>query len=341
MYEEYKQMAIDTLSRLATYAEMLRRLQINLYHIRKTAWKSINLGYIPKNNSSKRYIKVDRPLMFPEWIRFFSDIARNNEIHSIFISNEEIRFTTRHKEIVVLSLIKPAVRDLVMFSFLDDYTWRRILNNVRNRDVELYKTVEYVYNICNGLRELLNKDEIINDNHGSVLYEHFRLNDGFVDIVSKIIELAFSGDDWASFVTGATEDEPSFSDVLLDQSIRLVPYIEYRVFYERRQCERELNLPRGITNIKDVRRLAEILIHDSAIELKLLQETGDSSYAEYFFYLVNYSSEVRIRDLILAHYMLTDEDWQWIYETVLYYLRLSEVAKKKIEDAYAMVKMME
>lgn len=216
------------------------------------------------------------------------------------------------------------------------------MNNVRNRDAELRETVEHVYNICSNLREVLNKEETINDDHSSVLHKHFRLNDGFVDVVGRIIELAFSNNDWASFVTSVAKNETSFSDALLNMSINLAPYIDYGTLYESRQCEREVNIPREIVDVKgDVKRLTKIRIDDSSITLELTVGTEDSSDTESTFFLVNHASEVRIRDLILAHYVLTDEDWKWIYETVLYYLRLSEVAKKKIEEAYAMIKMME
>jgi hypothetical protein len=303
-------------------------------------WKIIDLGYVPKNTTFKRYIKVNRPIMFPEWIRFFSNISRDNEIRTVYISNEEIRFITQHEETASLQLAKTAVFDFIMFSFLDDYTWRRILNNVRNRGAELRETVEHVYNICSNLREILNKEETINDDHGSVLHKHFRLNDRFVEIVSKIIELAFSSNDWASFVTGTAENETSFSDVLLNTSIKLAPHIQYGTLYETRQYERELSIPRGIVDVKgDVKRLTKIGIDDSSIVLELSVETGDSSNIESTFFLVNHASEVRIRDLILAHYVLTDEDWQWIYNTMIHYVRLSEIAKKKIKEAYTFIRV--
>jgi len=341
MYEEYKQAAYDTLSRLAIYTELARRINDNLSQINSIAKETIKTDYSPKDISFSRYVKIDRTISFPEWLSLVFLMNKEVTLRSIKISGSDIVLNTGSVNDTRLVVASPSVESIIIFSFLDDYIWKRIMNNIRKLDSDYRRVVEYVYGMRDVLREVFSREENINEDYSDVLHKRYDVDERLLSIVANIVELAFSHADWASFTTTSNTYKDNLADKLLETRIDLVLYISTRnVFYEKKYCDREVRIPQEIARREStvIKKLNSIEVCNTFITLYVTEE-GVMRYDDVPMTFVDYTSSVSIRDLILAHYMLTDEDWQWIYDTMIRYLKLSEIAKKKISEAYTLIRL--
>lgn len=342
MYEEYKQAAYDTLSKLAVYTELARRINNNLSQITKMMKETIETGYSPKDISFNRYVKINRTISFPEWLSLVLGVNNEATVWSIHISESKIALKTSFGNGIKLYITRPSIENIIIFSLLDDYTWKRIMNNIRKLDSEYQRVVEYIYNMRNVLRNIFDREEILNENYSDILHKRYDVNKRLYNAVANIIELALSYTDWASFTTTSNKHKDIFVNKLLDTGIDPVLFIEYmNAFYARKNCDRNVSIPQEIIREKStvIKKLNGIEVCNTCITLYVTEEDSIMQYDNIQMTLVESTSAITIRKLVLAHYMLTDEDWQWIYDTMIHYLKLSEIAKKKINEAYTLIRL--
>ena len=338
MYEEYKQAAYDTLSKLAVYTELARRINENLSQIHSMANEDVETGYSPKDLSFRRYVRVDRTISFPEWFSLVFGVDKEVVLRSINISGIGIVLRTGSVDEPWLPVAHPSVKSIIMFSFLDDYVWKRIMGNVRWLDSGYRSVIEHVYGIRDALRGVLDREEKINEDYSDILRKRYNVDERLLSIVANAIELALSRSDWASFTTTSDRYRDDLSNVLLETRISLVPFISPKsIFLEQKYCDREVSIPQEIDRGQVIKRLNSIEVSNTSITLYISKEGYATRHDNIPMTIADYAYS--IRNLILAHYMFTDEDWKWIYDTMIRYLRLTEIAKKKISDAYIIIKM--
>ncbi|MCI4407806.1 MAG: hypothetical protein JHC26_01850 [Thermofilum sp.] len=342
MYEEYKQAAYDTLSKLAPFTELVRRFNNNLSQINRIMEEDIKTGYSPKDISFNRYVKIDRTINFPDWLSLAFDGKKEVVLRSINISGSDIVLKTDFIHDPRLSISYPSVKSIIIFSFLDDYTWKRIMGNIRKLDSEYRRIVEYIYNIRDALREVFDREEKINEDYSDILHKRYDVDKRLFNIVANFIELALSHVDWASFTTTNNVYKDNFADSLLDTRIDLMMFVTSKnVFFEKKINDRKVSVPQEMPRRGDtvIKILNGIEVCNACITLYVTEEGSTKRYSNIPMTFVDYTSTINIRNLILAHYLLTDEDWQWIYNTMAHYLKLSEIAKKKINDAYTLIRL--
>jgi hypothetical protein len=341
MYEEYKQAAYDTLSKLTIYTELARRVNDNLSQISRIANETIDMGYSPKDVSFNRYVKIDRTISFPDWLSLVFTINKEVTLRSVNISGSDIILKIGSVNNPLLSIPYPSVESIIIFSFLDDYTWKRIMNNIRKLDDGYRRVVEHVYGLRGALREIFNREEKINEEYSGVLHKRYDVDKRLLNIVANSIELALSRADWASFTATNDEYRYYFAERLLETRIDPILFITSKnVFCEKKYCDREVSIPQEIARRGDmIKMLNGIEVCNTSITLYVTKEGSAMRFDNVPMSLVNYTSTIGVRDLILTHYILTDEDWQWIYNIMIHYLKLSEVAKKKISEAYTVIRL--
>jgi hypothetical protein len=342
MYEEYKQAAYETLSRLAIFTELARRINDNLSQIHSIANETVETNYSPKDLLFSRYVRIDRTISFPDWLSLVFAINREVTLQGVRISGSDITLRISSTNNPKLSIAYPSVESIIFFSFLDDYTWKRIMNNIRKLDDDYRRVVEYVYGMRDALREILDGEEKIKEDYSDILHKRYDVDERLLNIVGNSIELALSRVDWASFATTNDKYRDYLAERLLETSIDLAVFSTAKiVFYQKKYFDREVSIPqeltrRGATVIKG---LNGIEVCSTCITLYVTEEGSAMRYDNIPMHLVDYMSTIKIRDLILAHYILTDEDWQWIYNMMIQYLKISEIAKKKINKAYMVIRL--
>ncbi|MCI4407805.1 MAG: hypothetical protein JHC26_01845 [Thermofilum sp.] len=338
--EEFKQAALDTLSKLAVYTELARRIHSNVIEMHKKLDERIDLGYDPWHRSSKRYIRIDRSIKFPEWFSFIFGADMENKVWNVVMSDYEVSTRLGDGTELPLSTNYLRVGHIIAHSFLDDYTWKRIMKNANKLDDGARKVLEYVFEMRSALREVLNKEEEIKVDYNALLHK-YELDERFVNFISYSIDFIFSDVDWASFVTKDGESIGSLRSSVLNRELRLLPDIITNYPKGKRQCDREVNISLEAFGNKSeiIERVTKIEIEGISIVLGIKMITPHPQFAPEVLYLINSNGTTSVKNLILAHYLLTDEDWQWIYDTMVHYVGVSEVAKKKINEAYTIIKM--
>ncbi|WP_288005909.1 hypothetical protein [Thermofilum sp.] len=342
MYEEYKQAAYDTLSRLAVFTELARRVNNNLSQITSIAKETIEMDYSPKDPSFKRYVTIDRTIRFPEWLSLVFAINKEVDLRGINISGSDIILRIGSVNDPRLSIANPSIESIIIFSFLDDYTWKRIMNRISKLDSGYRRVVEYVYDIRDALREVFDREEKINEDYSDILHKRYDVDVRLLSIVANSIELALSYNDWASFTTTSNAYKDEFSSALLDIKIGLGLYITADIVtYMIKYCDRHVSIPQEITRVEKavIKMLNSIEVSNTGITLYITEEGSTMRFDNVPMTLVDYAGTVKIKDLVLAHYLLTDDDWQWIYSTMIHYLKISEIAKKKINEAYTLIRL--
>jgi hypothetical protein len=342
MYEEFKQAARVTLERLAPYVEIVGRIMCNMRYAKEIRSKVVSLP--APRGSFHRYVKVRRTMSFPEWFAFAFGGMEKMVLRSLTVTEHDItlRFNVKNFRLYISDGI--SYGDIIVLSMLDDYVWERIAGNARSAPEELRGKVDYLREVCSTVREALERPARPADYRG--LLRRYTINGKLLDALDDIIEVMFSNGNWADLTLNKEDSAEAFTRSLREITVVLLNGYAGAVDIARALAEvevdRELHLPREIARVSGLtyKRLMRIGIRGVELALSVVFDSQLFYDSRTTIDLVDEWGKTSVWNLILAHYMLTDGDWEWIYGNVLRFLELSEVTREKVRDVAAVLNVL-
>jgi hypothetical protein len=338
LYEEFKQAARETLERLAPYVEIAGRIRRNMVYVKEAMERKFDLEPAPRD-SFRRYAKVGRTMSFPEWFAFAFGKREEMTLRSFTVTGYDI--TLRFDEETFRLYIDDcaSLDDIVVLSMLGDREWQRIVNSVRSAPEAVRRNVERLHGVCGVVREVLEQPARPADYRG--LLRRYTINGKLLSALDDIIELVFSNGDWADLTVGE-EGGNGFARSLRNVRIVLLNGECMDSMQAETEVCRDLRLPQEIERVDGVKYkwLRKVRIRGTGLELSVLYDSRFFYNSTMTINIVDCWGATSVWNLILAHYMLTDWEWEWIYGRMLRFLELSEIAREKFRDAAATLSLL-